>query len=45
MAKIADLVRDAQDKYNKAQKSNEAIERVRNALQTISDLAKLKGKQ
>ncbi len=45
MATIKDLVRDAQDKYKRAQKNDEAIERVRKALQTISDLARLKGKQ
>ena len=45
MATIKDLVSDAQDKFNKAQKTNEAIERVRSALQTTSDLAKLKGKR
>ena len=44
MAKIADLVRDAQDKYSKAQKTHDAIKRVREALQTVSDLSKLKGK-
>jgi len=44
MAKIADLVRDAQDKYTKSQKDKDSIERVRRAIQTVSDLAKLKGK-
>lgn len=44
MSKIGDLVRDAQVKYAKAQKANEAIERVRESIKTIHELGQLKGK-
>lgn len=45
MSKIGDLVRKAQVDYAKAQKAQDAIERVRESIQTVHELAKLKGKQ
>ncbi len=44
MAKIADLVRRAQDKYEKAQKDADSVERMRQAITTISDISQIKGK-
>lgn len=45
MAKIADLVRDAQEKYAKSQKDKDSIERVKQAITTVHDLGQIKGKQ
>lgn len=45
MSKIADLVRKANEQYAKTQKATDAIERVRESIQTIHKLAQLKGKE
>ncbi len=45
MSKISDLVNAAQDKYAKAQKAQDAIDKVRESLKLVHDLAQLKGKE
>lgn len=45
MSKIADLVREAQEQYAKAQKSKDAIARMREAITTIHDVSQIKGKE
>lgn len=44
MAKISDLVHNAETKWTKAKKDQESIERVTKAITTISKLAQVKGK-
>jgi len=44
MAKIADLVRQANEQYAKTIKAQDASERVKQSLETISKLAQFKGK-
>ena len=45
MSKIGDLVREAQEQYAKAQKSKEAIAKVREAIITLHDISQIKGKE
>jgi hypothetical protein len=45
VAKIADLVRQAQEQLAKAKKDKDSIERVSQAITTIHDVAQIKGKQ
>lgn len=45
MSKIADLVRKAQVDFAKAQKDEDSIKRMREAITTVHDISQIKGKQ